>query len=111
GFGATRKFETINRRKFSNLRRISGNSEPSSRRTKGVRRIVPAIRFRASRISSNSIGRTGSKNADMVMEFRIQLQASKKNLGKGKLWLARCCSPLYERFSYTRTRYPCSSAI
>jgi len=56
--------------------------------------MVLAIRFRASRISSNLIGRTGSKIADMVMEFRIHLRASKKNLGKGKLWLARCSSRL-----------------
>src|SRR6266550_2011778 len=46
--------------RFSSLSRTSGNPGPSSRRTSGVRTIVPAMRFRASRISSKPMGRTGS---------------------------------------------------
>jgi hypothetical protein len=34
-----------------------------------VRTIVPAIRFRASRISESSIGRTASSVAGIEMEF------------------------------------------
>src|SRR6267142_5012671 len=46
--------------RFSSLSRTSGNPDPSSSRTNGVRIMVPAIRFRASRISLNAMGRTGS---------------------------------------------------
>src|SRR6266568_787996 len=46
--------------RFSSLSRTSGNPGPSSSRTNGVRTIVPAMRLRASRISFNAMGRTGS---------------------------------------------------
>src|SRR6266516_4674579 len=46
--------------RFSSLSRTSGNPGPSSSRTNGVRTMVPAMRFRASRISLNAMGRTGS---------------------------------------------------
>src|SRR6266566_2172863 len=46
--------------RFSSLSRTSGKPGPSSRRTSGVRTIVPAMRFCASRISLNAMGRTGS---------------------------------------------------
>src|SRR6266446_653851 len=39
---------------------MSGNFGPSSRPTNGVRTLVFSIRFRASRISLSSIGRTAS---------------------------------------------------
>src|SRR5262249_9912963 len=45
--------------RFSRISRMSGKSGPSSRRIRGVRTIVCAIRLRASRISDSWIGRTG----------------------------------------------------
>src|SRR5262245_66516672 len=46
--------------RLSSLSRTSGSPGPRSNRISGVRTMVPAIRFCASRISFNAIGRTAS---------------------------------------------------
>ena len=67
GIGRAAQLVGVDRLQGFELQPDVGMAGPSSRRTSGVRTMVPLIRSRAARISASSIGRTASSGISSVL--------------------------------------------